>query len=132
MGNRRKKILMYSQLKIICRKIKLKIMQKLMQSRFFRLLSEASQNEDYTSQLEESYDEFALKILTRLQLETNHAELCYSLGFIHLKLAGICERLSSEQEKKRLKNSTQNHVFGRISDTGAGMANKCAKQYFQN
>ncbi len=37
-------------------------MQKLMQSRLFRLVSEVSQNEVSTSQLEESCDEFALKV----------------------------------------------------------------------
>ena len=124
----KEKILIYSQLKII-NNIKIdKIMQQLMQSRLIRLLSEASQQENSTSQLEESYDEFALKILTRIQLETNQIELYYSLGFVHLKLVGICERLSCEQEKKCLENCNQSHVFGRISKTGIGMANYCTKE----
>ena len=103
-------------------------MQKLMQSRLFLLLSEMPQNEVSTSQLEETYDEFALKLLTRLQLEKNHMELYYSLGFVHLKLAGVSERLSSEQEKKCLRNSNQNHAFGRIGYAGIGMENHCAEQ----
>ncbi len=49
-------------------------MQKFMQLELFRL-AEIPQNEAHTSQLEESYDEFALKVLTRLHLETNPAEI---------------------------------------------------------
>jgi len=75
-------------------------MQKLMQSRLFQLLLDPSLNKDSISQLEESCDEFALKVLAKLRLETNYQELYFGLGFIHLKLAGICERLSGEQEKK--------------------------------
>ncbi len=93
---------MYSQLKIICN-IKFEIMQKLMQSGLFRLLSEPSLNEAHASQLEKSYDEFALMILARLQSDINLAGLYYSLGFVHLKLAGICKCLSGGQEKKCLK-----------------------------
>lgn len=119
---------MYSQLKIYCNiKIK-KIMQKLMQSRLFRLLSETSQNENNISQLEESYDEFAMNILTRLQLEANHTELYYSLGFVYLKLAGICERLSGGEKKKYPENSNQGHVSGRIGHAGTGMADYCVWQ----
>ncbi len=43
-------------------------MQKFMQLELFRLLAEIPQNEAYTSQLEGAYDEFALQVLTRLQL----------------------------------------------------------------
>lgn len=103
-------------------------MQKFMQLELFRLLAEIPQNEAHTSQLEESYDEFALKVLTRLQLETNPAELYYSFGFVHLKLAGICERLSGEQGKKCPENSFQNHVLVGIGYAGAGMANHCTRQ----
>jgi hypothetical protein len=84
--------------------LKLMIMQQLIKSKLFRILSDNSQKEGFTSQLEESYDEFALKILTRIQQETNQIELYYSLGFVYSKLAGICERLSDEQEKKCLEN----------------------------
>lgn len=69
-------------------------MQKLIKTRLFQMLSKTSQNEDFTSQLKESYDEFALKILSKLQLESNHTELYYSIGFVQIELAGICERLS--------------------------------------
>ena len=81
-------------------------MQQLMKARLFRLLSETSQNEDFTSQLRESYDDFALKLLAKLQQETNHTELYYSLGFVHLELAGVCERFSGGKEKKCSKNRT--------------------------
>lgn len=79
-------------------------MQQLIKTRLFRLLSEISQTESSTSQLKDSYDEFALKLLTKLQLETNHTELYYSLGFVHLELAGVCERLSGGKGKKCFKN----------------------------
>ncbi len=98
-------------------------MQKLMQLRLFRLLSESSQNEVSTSQLEESYDEFALKVLTRLQLEDNPQQLYFSLGFVHSKLAGVCEQLSGKQKKKCPENRTQSHIFGRIGYASIGMAN---------
>ncbi|GEM_PF-1844496 len=120
--NGKKLILMYSQLKIIC-KLKLKIMQKLMQSGLFRLLSETTQNESFFTQLEESYDEFALKVLTRLQLEANHMELYFSLGFVHSKLAGISEQLSGEEEKKCPENCYESHVFGCIGYASIRMAN---------
>jgi hypothetical protein len=104
-------------------------MQKIMQSKLFRLLSETSQNEDHTSQLEEAYDEFSLKILTKLQLETNHEELYFSLGFIHSKLAGLCERLLvGEQGKKCPEDRNQSHVYGWIGHAGTGMANYCVRQ----
>lgn len=104
-------------------------MQKLIQTKLFRLLLKAFLKEDITSQLEESYDEFAFKVLTRLQLETNSAELYYSLGFVYSKLAGICEQLLGEKGKKCPKNSKQSHVFGRIGHAGIGMANYCTKQH---
>lgn len=81
-------------------------MQKLIKARLFQMLSKASQNEDFTSQLKESYDEFALKILSKLQLESNHTELYYSLGVVQLELAGFCERLSGEKGKKCPKYCT--------------------------
>lgn len=80
-------------------------MKQLMQSKFFRLLSEISQTEEFASQLRESYDEFALKILSKLQLEPNHTELYYSFGFVQLELAGVCERLSGRKGEKCPKNS---------------------------
>lgn len=78
-------------------------MQKLMQSRLLRLLSEVSQNEVSISELEESCDEFALEVLTRLQLEDKPQELYFSLGFVHSKLAGVRERLSGGQGENGLK-----------------------------
>lgn len=85
-------------------------MQMFMQSDLFRLLSENPQNEVSTTQLEELYDEFALNVLKRLQLEQNNAELYFVLGFVHSKLAGVCERLSGRQGKKCPENSSQSDV----------------------
>lgn len=127
----RKKILMYSQLKIINCNVKLKIMQKLMQSRLFRLLLETSQHESYISQLEESCDEFALMVLNRLQLEKNHQELYFSLGFVHSKLVGTCNQLSGEQGKKCLENRNQSHLFGQVGYASIGVANHSTKQQSQ-
>lgn len=93
-------------------------MQKLMQTRLFRLLSKPSQEEQYISQLEESCDEFALKLLTRLQFATTHMELYYSLGFVHLKLTGFCELLSGEKGKKCFKDCNEGHVSGWIGYAG--------------
>lgn len=101
-------------------------MQHLMQSGLFRILSEAPQNEAHASQLEESYEEFALNVLARIQSETNPAELYYSFGFVHLKLAGLCEHFSGEQGKKCPDNSLQIHVPAGIRYAGAGMADQCA------
>lgn len=98
-------------------------MQKLMQSRIFRLLSETSQRDISTIQLDKSCDEFAIKVLTRIQFEENHQELYFSLGFIHSKLAGVCEQLSGEQGKKCPKNRSQSHVFGGFGNASVGMAN---------
>ncbi len=127
MKNGKQKLLMYSQLKIYCTTLKSRIMQKIMQSRLFQLLSKMSQNEVYASQLEESCDEFALKVLTRLQLEKNHQELYFILGFVHSKLAGICERLSGEQGKKCFENCNQGYVLGWVRYAGVGMANHSSK-----
>lgn len=107
------------------------VMQQLIKARLFRLLSETSQNEAFTSQLKESYDDFALKLLTKLQLETNHPELYYSLGFVHLELAGVCERFSGGEEKKYPENRAQDDLFGRIRQTSIRMANYCTEQQSQ-
>jgi hypothetical protein len=104
------------------------IMQKIMQLKLFQLLLKTSQNEDFTSKLEESYEEFALKVLFRLQMGTKHAELYYSFGFVHLKLAGICERLSSGQGKKCLRNRNQSYALDRIGYADIGMANYDTEQ----
>jgi hypothetical protein len=103
-------------------------MQKLMQSRLFRLLSEPSQSEDYISQVEKSCDEFALQVLEKLQSETNYYELYFSLGFIHTKLAGVYERLSGGEEKKCPENRGQGNVSRRIGYAGFEMANHCTER----
>ena len=103
-------------------------MQKLMQSRLFRLLSEHSQNEDSTlQQLNKYYEDFALNILSRLQKETSPAELYYSLGFVRLKLAGICEQLFSEEKKKCLENSHKGYSYCRNRYANNGMAHNIRK-----
>jgi hypothetical protein len=99
-----------------------------MQLKLFQLLLKTSQDEDFTSELEESYEEFALQILFRLQTGTKHAELYYSFGFVYLKLAGICERLSCGQEKKHLRNRIQSYAFDKIGHAGIGVANYDTEQ----
>lgn len=76
-----------------------------MQLSLFRLLSEISHEEDFILQLKESYDEFALEILIRLQQETNHTKLYYSLGFILLELIEIGKQLWKRNEKEVLKTA---------------------------
>lgn len=56
-------------------------------------------------------------------MEVNLMELYYSFGFVHLKLAGICEQLSGEKGKKCLENRHQKHVFGRTGYAGFRMEN---------
>lgn len=76
-------------------------MKNLMQSRLFPLLSENSQRDTPDIQLEKSCDEFALKILTSIELDVNHQQLYFRLGFVHSNLAGIREQLSGEQKYVR-------------------------------
>lgn len=97
-------------------------MQKFIESGLFRLLTGPPQNEVSSSQLEELYDDFALILLARLQSEQNHAELFFVLGFVHSKLAGICEGLSDREEKKCPENSCYSYVSDKIGYAGIGMA----------
>lgn len=97
-------------------------MQMFMQLGLFRLLSENPQNEVSRALLEELYDEFALKVFKRLQLEQNYAELYFVLGFVHSKLAGVCERLSGRQGKKCPEISIQCYGLDKNGHAVTGMA----------
>jgi hypothetical protein len=68
-------------------------MKQLMNSRLFSLLSEESGENNFLTKLEEAYEEFAVKLLNKLQIETNIAKLYYHLGFVRLELVGIRETL---------------------------------------
>ena len=78
-------------------------MKQLMNSRLFQLLTKASKEKDVLTELTKSYDEFALKLLDKLQIESNIAKLYYHLGFVRLELVGIRDGLSDKEEKKCLK-----------------------------
>lgn len=87
-------------------------MEKLMNSRLFQLLTKTSKEKDVLTELTKAYDEFALKLLDKLQIETNITKLYYHLGFVRLELDGIRETLSDGQEKKCLKIYNQgNHSY---------------------
>ena len=79
-------------------------MKQLMNSRLFQLLTKASKEKDVLTELTKSYDEFALKLLDKLQIESNIAKLYYHLGFVRLELVGIRDGLSDKEEKKCFKN----------------------------
>ena len=82
-------------------------MKQLIQSKLFLLLLEPSQNEKTINQFKGAYEEFALKLLNKLQIETNITRLYYHLGFVRLELVGIRETLSDGQEKNALKFTTK-------------------------
>lgn len=97
-------------------------MQKFIESGLYRLLTDLPQNEVPEAQLEELYDDFALIVLERIQSEQNYTELFFVLGFVHSKLAGVCEGLSGREEKKCPENSCHSHVSDKIGYAGIGMA----------
>ncbi len=78
-------------------------MKQLMRSRLFLLLMKTSKEKDVLTELTEAYEEFALKLLDKLQIETNIAKLYYHLGFVRLELVGIRDTLSDGQKKKCVK-----------------------------
>lgn len=75
-------------------------MKQLMNLRLFSLLSDTSQSSEFITKLKNAYEEFALKLLDKLQTETNITKLYYHLGFVRLELVGIRKILSDGQEKK--------------------------------
>lgn len=85
-------------------------MKQLMNSRLFQLLTKASKEKDVLTELTKSYDEFALKLLDKLQIESNIAKLYYHLGFVRLELVGIRDGLSDKEEKKCLKIYNQGNL----------------------
>lgn len=85
-------------------------MKQLTQSKLFLLLLEPSQNEKAINQLKKAYEEFAVKLLDKLQIETNIAKLYYHLGFVRLELVGIRDGLSDKEEKKCLKIYNQGNL----------------------
>ncbi|MFV0537929.1 MAG: hypothetical protein ACK5M3_11220 [Dysgonomonas sp.] len=78
-------------------------MKQLMNLRLFSLLSEKDRGNNFFTELKEAYEEFAVKLLDKLQIETNITKLYYHLGFVRLELVGIRDTLSDGQEKKCLK-----------------------------
>lgn len=85
-------------------------MKQLMNLRLFSLLSEKNRDSNFFKELKEAYEEFAVKLLDKLQIETNITKLYYHLGFVRLELDGIRETLSDGQEKKCLKIYNQGNL----------------------
>jgi len=78
-------------------------MKQLMKLRLFSLLKDASCVK-LSTQLENAYEEFSVKLLDKLQTETNITKLYYKLGFVRLELVGLRDELSDKEEKKCLEN----------------------------
>lgn len=76
------------------------IMKQLMNTRLFLLLADPSNGKNVLTELNSAYDEFATKLLDKLQSETNITKLYYNLSFVGLELVGIRDNLSDRQEKK--------------------------------
>ncbi|MDH6309053.1 hypothetical protein M2451_001489 [Dysgonomonas sp. PFB1-18] len=85
-------------------------MKNLMNLKLFSILSKQDESNNFLTKLEEAYDEFALKLLDKLQIETNIAKLYYHLGFVRLELVGVRDILSNGQEKKCLKIYNQGNL----------------------
>jgi hypothetical protein len=85
-------------------------MKQLMSSRLFLLLAKTSKGEDLLTELTEVYEEFSVKLLDKLQTETNITKLYYNLGFVRLELVGIQDGLSDKEEKKCLKIYNQGNL----------------------
>lgn len=85
-------------------------MKQLMSSRLFLLLTKTSKEKDVLTELTKAYDEFALKLLDKLQIESNITKLYYHLGFVRLELVGIRYGLSDKEEKKCLKIYNQGNL----------------------
>jgi hypothetical protein len=85
-------------------------MKNLMNLKLFSILSKQDESNNFLTKLEEAYDEFALKLLDRLQIESNITKLYYHLGFVRLELVGIRDGLSDKEEKKCLKIYNQGNL----------------------
>lgn len=75
-------------------------MKQLLKLSLFSLLKEPNENKFDQSKMETAYEEFASKLLEKLQLEGDKASLYYHLGFIRLELVEIMNILSDEKKKK--------------------------------
>ena len=58
-------------------------MKQLMDSRLFSLLSKKDRNNNLFKELKEAYEEFSVKLLEKLQTESNITKLYY-LSLIHI------------------------------------------------
>ena len=85
-------------------------MKQLMDSRLFSLLSKKDRNNNLFKELKEAYEEFSVKLLEKLQTESNITKLYYHLGFVRLELVGIQDGLSDKEEKKCLKIYNQGNL----------------------
>lgn len=85
-------------------------MKQLINLRLFSLLSQKDRDNNFFKELKEAYDEFALKLLDKLQIETNITKLYYHLGFVRLELVGIRDGLSDKEGKKCLGNCNQGNL----------------------
>lgn len=85
-------------------------MKQLMDSRLFSLLSKKDRNNNLFKELKEAYEEFSVKLLEKLQTESNITKLYYHLGFVRLELVGIRDGLSDKEEKKCLKIYNQGNL----------------------
>lgn len=93
-----------------------------MNSRLFSLLSEKERDNNSLKELKNAYEEFSLKLLDKLQIETNITKLYYHLGFVRLELVGIRDVLSDGQEKKCLKIYNQGNLSYRYRTKNFTMA----------
>ena len=85
-------------------------MKQLTNSRLFLLLTKTSKEKEVLTELTEAYEDFALKLLDKLQIESNITKLYYHLGFVRLELVGIQDGLSDKEEKKCLKIYNQGNL----------------------
>ncbi len=81
-----------------------------MNLKLFSILSKQDESNNFLTKLEEAYDEFALKLLNKLQIESNIPKLYYHLGFVRLELVGIRDGLSDKEGKKCLKIYNQGNL----------------------
>jgi len=73
-------------------------MDYLLKTKLFSLLSNTSTVTNEEMQC--AYEDFALKLLNKLQMETNITTLYYSLGYVRLELAEISEKLFDGKGEK--------------------------------
>lgn len=79
-------------------------MKELMNLNLFSLLQNPEKLSFNQLNLKFAYEEFAMKLLEKLQKESDKISLYYNLGFIKLELIGVCSSLSSKEKKKYNRN----------------------------